>query len=438
MERKENNRRDARSELESALAQRFYAILRVEPARNTVFILQSRDLPQSVDTEMDWDDYLERYSRILTSSGRERLFGEFSARALLKRGAGGEGHFSFDLPYLKGAATNWVTVAAVFGRREGGELYADLFVRQSNEEHMLRSIIDTYVYDSCDYFVCLDVHHDSYVIFSGSKLEKRRLSSFGSGYERAMVEYANSYVVPEEREPLIRKMRLEQVVKQLNDREVYSLTAGVEDPERGYTRKQLTYRYYDRPAGMVLLCRTDVTEIYLEERARQKELEAARARAERDPLTGLLNYGGFSRRTEELLERGAGLSALLVLDLDDFKLVNDTLGHLEGDRLLWKVAQVLQLQSGEESLQGRVGGDEFVVFLHGLASRGRAADCARQICEAVNCLTLPESAPHAVSCSIGGAFGPEEGADYQTLFRTADRRAYEAKRRGKNCYLLEG
>ena len=225
MERKENNRRDARSELESALAQRFYAILRVDPARNTVLILQSRDFPQSVDTEMDWDDYLERHSRILTSSGRERLFGEFSARALLRRGEGGEGHFSLDLPYLKGAATNWVTVAAVFGRREGGELYADLFVRQSNEEHMLRSIIDTYVYDSCDYFVCLDVHHDSYVIFSGSKLEKRRLSSFGSGYERAMVEYANSYVVPEERESLIRKMRLEQVVKQLNDREVYSLTA---------------------------------------------------------------------------------------------------------------------------------------------------------------------------------------------------------------------
>ena len=118
--------------------------MRVEPARNTVFILQSRDLPQSVDTEMDWDDYLERYSRILTSSGRERLFGEFSARALLRRGAGGEGHFSLDLPYLKGAATNWVTVAAVFGRREGGELYADLFVRQSNEEHMLRSIIEFY------------------------------------------------------------------------------------------------------------------------------------------------------------------------------------------------------------------------------------------------------------------------------------------------------
>ena len=110
MERKETNRRDARSELESALAQRFYAILRVDPARNTVLILQSRDFPQSVDTEMDWDDYLERYSRILTSSGRERLFGEFSARALLRRGEGGEGHFSLDLPYLKGAATNWVTV----------------------------------------------------------------------------------------------------------------------------------------------------------------------------------------------------------------------------------------------------------------------------------------------------------------------------------------
>ena len=116
----------------------------------------------------------------------------------------------------------------------------------------------------------------------------------------------------------------------------------------------------------MLLCRNDVTEIYLEERARQRELEAARLRADTDPLTGLFNYGGMSRRVDDLLLKKEKLSALLVLDLDNFKQVNDSLGHQEGDHLLWKVAQALQLQNHGTYLCGRVGGDEFVVFLYGI------------------------------------------------------------------------
>ena len=172
--------------------------------------------------------------------------------------------------------------------------------------------------------------------------------------------------------------------------------------------------------------------------ARQKELEAVRLQAETDPLTGIFNYGGISRRIEEILAGGTEEAALLVLDLDNFKHVNDTLGHQEGDRLLWKVAQTIQLHTGADGLQGRIGGDEFVVFLYGSGIRKQAEECAGKICEAVHCLTLPENGPHSVSCSIGGAFAPEEGKDYQTLFRMADQRAYQAKRLGRNCYLLDG
>ena len=429
--------REALAGLTAALGRRFYSILRVDPARDTVLILQSRDYPQAVQTQMDWGTYLERYGGIVTPQGRERLQKRLSGPALLAAAANGEHSFSLEVPYLKGRRTNWLTIHAALDRQAGGELYADIFVRQSNDEHLLHSIIDMYVYNSCDYFVLLDIHNNSYMMINSNPLETARFSAVCDKYESALVEYARSFVVPEDQEAVIRKMSIDNVARQLEDKEVYSFTAGVEDPERGYTRKQLTYRYYDRAAGTVLLCRTDVTEVYLEERARQRELESARLRAETDPLTGLLNHGGISRRAGELLESSPLPAAMLVLDLDNFKQVNDTLGHLEGDRLLCKVAQTLQLQSGPDALQGRSGGDEFVVFLPGTAP-SRAGDCARQICEAVSLLTLPENAPRSVSCSIGAAFAPEDGRDYQSLFRVADRRAYQAKRLGKNRYLLEG
>ena len=132
----------------------------------------------------------------------------------------------------------------------------------------------------------------------------------------------------------------------------------------------------------------------------------------------------------------AAPSALLFLDLDNFKQINDSMGHQEGDRLLRKVSRVLQMQSGEGALQGRVGGDEFVVFLRRIRGREQAADCARRICEAVSRLSLPENGSLPISCSIGVALAPEDGWDYRTLCTAADRRAYRAKAQGKNRFLL--
>lgn len=259
--------REALAGLTAALGRRFYSILRVDPARDTVLILQSRDYPQAVQTQMYWGTYLERYGGIVTPQGRERLQKRLSGPALLAAAANGEHSFSLEVPYLKGRRTNWLTIHAALDRQAGGELYADIFVRQSNNEHLLHSIIDMYVYNSCDYFVLLDIHNNSYMMINSNPLETARFSSVCDKYESALVEYARSFVVPEDQEAVIRKMGIDNVARQLEDKEVYSFTAGVEDPERGYTRKQLTYRYYDRAAGTVLLCRTDVTEVYLEERA---------------------------------------------------------------------------------------------------------------------------------------------------------------------------
>ena len=426
---------DVNSEITEVINKRFYAVLRVRTNKNTVLVLQNRDSMELINTELDWDDYLKRYAAILTEEGSEKLLNRLSSSALIYEAESGNSSFAIEVSYIKENRTNWVTISVVLSK-EDGEWNADMFVWPSNEEHLLHNIITVYVYNTCDYFVYLDINDNSFIVFGSNTLEKKRLMECSTDYMEAMIEYANRYVVPEDREMTIRKMDINYVVKQLERNNAYSFTTGVDDPERGYTRKQLTFRYYDRRGGKILLSRTDVTEIFLEERARQKELEAARQLAETDPLTGILNYGGMSRQAGELLEKRSGMCAMLILDIDDFKKVNDTLGHLEGDRLLWKVAQTVQMLSGSNSIQGRVGGDEFVVFMYDLKDRKRAEDCAKQICEAVNSLSLPERSPRSVSCSIGVAFAPEEGEDYQTLFRRADQRVYTAKRLGKNRYLV--
>ena len=95
------------------------------------------------------------------------------------------------------------------------------------------------MYNSCDYFVLLDIHNNSYMMINSNPLETARFSAVCDKYESALVEYARSFVVPEDQEAVIRKMSIDNVARQLEDKEVYSFTAGVEDPEWGYTRKQL-------------------------------------------------------------------------------------------------------------------------------------------------------------------------------------------------------
>ena len=424
--------------LQGALNRMFFSVVAVDPVRDTVSILLNRENPAQAGQTLSWSAYTARYAPVLTGDGNALLQKRFSSQALLGAARRGEREIVQDLPYVKGGRTCWVTVSASLSQDDQGDWSACLFIRQNDEEHLLRSIIDLYVYNTCDYFICLDMKHNSYVTFNGRPSGSPLPPETGEDYDAALEDYARAYVVPEDQDMCIHKMQRDYVRRQLEEKDTYSFSVGVVDTIRGYARKRLTYRYYDRQAEMVLLSRTDVTEIFLEEQARLKELQAARVRAETDPLTGLLNYGGILARVEEALQAGTGPAALLFLDLDNFKQVNDLYGHPEGDKLLWKVAQILLLHTGREGLQGRAGGDEFVVFLPHITDRAQAEACARHICGAVSSLTLPGDGSVAVSCSIGGALAPEDGRDYQTLVAAADRRAYLAKGRGKNTYQFEG
>ena len=158
-------------------------------------------------------------------------------------------------------------------------------------------------------------------------------------------------------------------------------------------------------------------------------------RADMDDLTGALMRRPFlDAAARALAERGDGPVALLVIDVDHFKLVNDTYGHLQGDDVLRAVADVLT-GAGPDALVGRYAGDEFVVLLPGAAAEAarEVAERLRAAVERRKCAVRDRpGATVGVSLSIGVASAPEHGADTEQLFAAADQALYEAKRQGRN------
>ncbi|WP_339845127.1 GGDEF domain-containing protein [uncultured Halopseudomonas sp.] len=155
-----------------------------------------------------------------------------------------------------------------------------------------------------------------------------------------------------------------------------------------------------------------------------------------DSLTGLANRAAFER----FLHRHDGSLplALLFLDLDGFKKVNDEMGHAAGDELLVVVAERLQSKVREGDLLVRLGGDEFVILL--APGAGEIQRIARQLAERIlKAVSLPvmlEAGEARVFCSIGGAFWPEDGATPDDVLECADKALYRAKAKGKNVAVF--
>lgn len=170
----------------------------------------------------------------------------------------------------------------------------------------------------------------------------------------------------------------------------------------------------------------------------RKEAEAhLQFYADHDVLTGLPNRAMFSRRLAQALAQatrhGRG-AAVLFIDLDGFKAVNDTLGHDAGDRVLKEIAVRLRDSLREGDTLGRQGGDEFVVLIEDAATREGLADVAEKILETVARPVEVAGASYRLTASVGISVSPEHGTDAQTLLQRADMAMYRSKELGKNTF----
>jgi len=159
--------------------------------------------------------------------------------------------------------------------------------------------------------------------------------------------------------------------------------------------------------------------------------------ASHDALTGLFNRSMFSQRLQQALaqaHRHDRRLAVLFIDLDGFKRINDTLGHDAGDVLLADLAVRLRECMREGDTIGRMGGDEFVVLIEGYAADTQLLDVARKVLDTVSQPFVLRDGSYHVTASIGIAAYPQDGSEAAELLKNADIAMYRAKQQGKNNF----
>lgn len=174
----------------------------------------------------------------------------------------------------------------------------------------------------------------------------------------------------------------------------------------------------------------------LDEEIRDKE--RLKIKSEIDTLTGLYNRESTISQIIECIGDSAPLKnhALLFIDLDHFKQVNDQLGHPFGDTVLQKIAEMLRLLFRKDDVIGRIGGDEFLILLKNVNSQADASKRASMIFRTVPLYQVKNNREIFVTCSVGGAMYQGDGKSFDTLYREADQALYQAKKKGRNTIVF--
>lgn len=213
--------------------------------------------------------------------------------------------------------------------------------------------------------------------------------------------------------------------------------AGVPYSEVEFRIKDMQGRYYwcrirataqFDSDGRVIKAVGVIVDIDSEKKQKQMLLEMA----QRDTLTGLYNKATINSLVElRMAGRDcAVMQALLILDIDYFKQVNDTYGHLAGDSILSDVAAIIKSQIRNTDLSGRIGGDEFLIYLTEVTTEEAVRAKVETLLKALGKLTPERGAP-PISCSVGAAVLPHGGIDFYALYKCADLALYARKNSGR-------
>ncbi len=171
--------------------------------------------------------------------------------------------------------------------------------------------------------------------------------------------------------------------------------------------------------------------------SQKRELEALEYKATRDPLTGVYNKEITIKKIDKYINGNKDSKHILMfIDFDDFKKVNDSYGHLLGDKVLIYVIGRIKEVFSEGEIIGRIGGDEFVVFAGGINSTDEVLMKADSLVKVLDTTYLENGLAIPISGSIGIASYPEDGMHYEQLIQCADKAMYRVKEQGKNNYLL--
>lgn len=220
--------------------------------------------------------------------------------------------------------------------------------------------------------------------------------------------------------------------------ESFELTAQTETKEGN--KKWLSFRVMVsmelKPVSYITI--TDVTEKVEKNRRYAREREYLKDCAARDSMTRLLNRGTMEERIKEELEaveEGQNY-AYIALDLDNFKQINDMYGHWAGDSIIMGISNILREVYGNNARIGRMGGDEFAVFIPDVKDRAQIQSQADEVLRRLRLQKEMIGMAEEPTASIGIAFGPEDGRSFRELYHRADEALYQVKNEEKNSIAI--
>ncbi|RGX93923.1 diguanylate cyclase [Roseburia sp. OF03-24] len=220
--------------------------------------------------------------------------------------------------------------------------------------------------------------------------------------------------------------------------EPFELTALTETKDGN--KKWLSFRVMVsmelKPVSYITI--TDVTEKVEKNRRYAREREYLKDCAARDSMTRLLNRGTMEERIKEELEaveEGQNY-AYIALDLDNFKQINDMYGHWAGDSIIMGISNILREVYGNNARIGRMGGDEFAVFIPDVKDRAQIQSQADEVLRRLRLQKEMIGMAEEPTASIGIAFGPADGRSFRELYHRADEALYQVKNEEKNSIAI--
>ncbi len=345
-----------------------------------------------------------------------------------------QGGKNFELEYrllCKDGTLKWVLEKCQFVREQDGEyIYSVLLDNTANKKTMERLKISLERHNII-MSQTNDIIFDWNIVEDEMKFSPNWLKKFGYEPPRGGIKGNSelySYVHPE-------------------DQKIFSDSKQAMLDKITYFEEQCRISRQD---GVYLWCRVRITILYNNDGMpirmigviididREKKLsEELNHRAQRDLLTGIYNKETTRILVEEKLEKNPqAVSALFVIDLDNFKQINDELGHFHGDKVLAEVAAKLSSLFRTSDIIGRIGGDEFALFLSDIPNREFIRKKGDEILQKMREVKTDKEHSIVLSCSLGASISPEHGSYFEELYQKADKALYNAKKNGKKCICI--
>ncbi len=348
---------------------------------------------------------------------------------------------------IEQADTEWVCLPIKVLHRSG--VYRDVYAKIRKQPNVVKGIQlwDMQVYDIQRF---LEAHHDQELITNTFKSLVNLAEMDYFKYEHANNIISFSRII-KSREVTLFSMDLDQWSK-----EAFTLGHIAEEDRAAFTNFYLDIKMGKKELSVemgsslccdaeeIQPCRFDATTIYrdnnpwrtigcirLKTNARALDVSTSSL----DPLTGLYSKKAIADQAKFLIHSTEGNLALFILDVDNFKNANDNFGHLFGDKVLSKIADVIADVIGTNGVAGRFGGDEFMGIITNYEDRDELKAKLRSLRSRIEFLFA--NIPNLnITCSIGVCERQDNINDYDTLFSYADKCLYTAKDKGKNRYVI--